>query len=89
MFAALFSDEETYKCQIERLMQRAESLSEIYDQKYDLMIENVGCGTETKVNLMILEHLLEGYDNPSELNTIGEAAYNLEFTNDRSDCRLW
>jgi hypothetical protein len=89
MFAAIFSDEETYECQVSRLMKRAESLADIYDQKYDLMLQELECDSELKVDLLIHKNLLEGYSSPSELRILGGAAYDLGFTNGLSDCRLW
>lgn len=89
MFAALISDEETYECQISRLIQRAESLAEIYTQKYELMNQEIHCGSDLTVELMIFNEALKKYPKESSLSDIAWAAENLGLANERSECPLW
>jgi hypothetical protein len=89
MFAAIFSDKDTYECQMKRLMKRAEVLSEIYSQKYDLMINTLGCDSGTKPDLIYYNVFVTSYEESSQLGGIKQASEILEITNERGDCRLW
>jgi hypothetical protein len=89
MFAAIFSDKPTYECQLERLIKRAESLSEIYDQKYDIMIREIQCDSNMKIELLIFNDLLKIYTGPEILSVLARSADDLDYANEWSDCRLW
>ncbi len=89
MFAAIISDEDTYDCQMLRTIQRTKSLSQIYNEKYDLMIEDIGCDPAMKIDLMIYNTMLEEFEDTGMIDPIKVAAKNLERANEWSECKLW
>ncbi len=90
MFAALFSSKDAYDCQVSRLIQRALSLSEIYNEKYDLMIKEIECDSDMKIELSISYYtVLKNYETPRDLNAIKYVAEELQTANEWSDCKLW
>jgi hypothetical protein len=89
MFAAIFSDKSSYECQLKRLIQRASSLAEIYNKKYDLMINDLNCDSSMKIKMMALRSALEAYDAPERISEIKIIADSLETENKWSECPLW
>jgi hypothetical protein len=89
MYAGIFSDTEEYECQVERLMNRAEQLTEIYSEKSRIE-QNQGCDGDIESNLLIFGNLLEGYEDSEEILSIGNYAKQLNKINsNEGDCKLW
>ena len=72
-------------------MRRAEALSDIYESKYDSMIDNLGCSSHMRGELMAFNNFLRRYnpETPGMISAIGETAESLENENEWSDCPLW
>ncbi len=86
MYGAIFSDKRTYECQVQRLMQRAETLSRIYERKAGLL-EQKGCSSN--IDLGTYEALLGNYENSLGLGSLLIKSNELKQGNDRSPCGLW
>jgi len=80
MFAAIFSDKDSYDCQTKRLVQRVNSLASLYLNKAD----NSVCSFQSiKPDLETLKSLTE--INP----TTDVLVSNIKNKNDLADCKLW
>jgi len=87
MHAAIFSDRDTYECQVVRLMKRANSVAKIYEQKIAL---NEGCGGNLKDDLVIFEEQTSKIESSSQLSGLAEISDSLENKNSENRvCRLW
>lgn len=88
MYAAIFSDSETYDCQLERLMKRTSQLAQIYRDK-ETFISN-RCNSNVGAKLMQLSNLVETLTESSQLRDKMSLVEDIEQTNDmNSRCRLW
>jgi hypothetical protein len=87
MYAAIFSDSEIYECNVERLMQRAGKIAELFSEKADLMNAR-DCNTNLKSDILIWKGLVENStsENIISLNSISK---NLNRRNAGELCRLW
>ncbi|HEB47040.1 MAG TPA: hypothetical protein ENI22_01060 [Candidatus Pacearchaeota archaeon] len=86
MYAAIFSDKDIYECQIERIMQRAEELSLLYDDKATFLLSQ-GCLPE--VNLFAFGSSVNSIKSSAELITIKSIADDIERENNLAECKLW
>ncbi len=82
MYGAIFSDVETYECQIKRLMARTSELASIYEQKADF-VASKGCNTN--LNLIELKLAAE-QGNFAFVSSIVE---NIREKTAYLGCRLW
>ena len=85
MYAAIFSDMDTYECQISRLILRTKVLAQIYSLKAS-SIEQVGCYGVTEA-LPTFIAALENYDG--SWKDISALSQDLGNRNERTSCRLW
>ncbi len=88
MYAAIFADAEVYECQLSRLMQRVEKLSEIYIDKARSV--NAICDLDMISDLEELNRLVGSFEEPDELSGITNVVGTLEDKNYAEGvCRLW
>lgn len=87
MYAAIFSDESNYLCNVERLLYRAISIAEVLSSKADLM-SNRGCTSSMKTYLSGWTSSLESIE-ASEIYSLADTAESLEERNDGEVCNLW
>jgi len=86
MYAAIFSDKLTYECQLKRLMQRIEQLSNLYIDKENLIA--LRCDSNLGDDLSILSSSASNLEDSNALNIVYNNAQDLEYQN-RGNCRLW
>lgn len=88
MYAGIFSDKPTYECQLKRLMQRTEQLSDLYANKESFLAGE--CESNVGGDLRNLENSAKDMTDSSELYLIKNIADNIEQKNeDNWRCRLW
>lgn len=88
MFAAIFSEKESYECQLKRLLKRVSSLSDLYLEKSTLMFQR-GCNTNYGSELNQLKNFANSLEDSSELESISTTLETLEHKNQYSECKLW
>jgi len=89
IYAAIFSDKESYECQLKRLMKRTEQLSLIYKDKANFLFQKTGCSSALIPDLVVLGNYARNFDNSEDLSVIYNFADTLQTKNERSKCRLW
>ena len=87
MYAAIFSDKATYKCQLKRLMQRIEQLSNIYLGKSNALSIK-GCDPVLNPYLSSLINSASGLSDSNQLYTMNFIIEELEEKN-RGNCKLY
>jgi len=87
MYAAIFSDKATYECQLKRLMQRIEQLSNIYLSKSNALSIK-GCDPVLNPYLSSLISSASGLSDSNQLYTINNLLEEIEEKN-RGNCKLW
>ena len=88
MYSAIFSDEETYECNLIRLMKRLEKLASLYSGKADFIAGK--CDTNIQPDLESLSSSARTFDDSSNLGilkTISESVKDKN--NDNQKCKLW
>jgi len=87
LYAAIFSDEDVYDCNVRRLLYRAGSISDVFLDKAILM-DARDCNSNLESNLMSWKGMLEdaGSDNLVLLKGFAE---DMGKKNDREVCGLW
>lgn len=85
LYAAIFSDKDTYECQVKRLMNRAKQLSELYGEKSDL----ISTQCTSNVNLLGFSSSINSYQDSSSLVFIKNSVEEIESQNRAAECRLW
>ena len=89
MYAGIFSDIETYKCQLKRLLDRVEKLSSVYIEKSNI-VSSICSSNELKAPLLVLKERAKNYEEPSNLVALSNVIKTLEERNEASwGCRLW
>lgn len=88
MYAAIFSNSELYECQVKRLMQRLDSLSQIYVDKIGFSASK-GCDSNLNSKLMQLNSQAVGIGSSSGLNQIKHLSDDIEELNKYAICSLW
>jgi len=87
MYAAIFSDKATYECQLKRLMQRIEQLSNIYLGKSNALSIK-GCEPVLNPYLSSLINSASGLSDSNQLYTVNFIIEELEEKN-RGNCKLY
>ncbi len=85
MYAAIFSDNDTYECQVQRLLMRTKELANLYKEKAALM----ACDSYLGEDLNQLINQLENIKSSSALQGINSIVENIYYKNDNSGCKLW
>jgi hypothetical protein len=89
MYAAIFSEDAIYECQVKRLMKRVANLAELYKDKADLVALE-GCSTNLNPDLQVLISMAQGLDDSYYLFNIKEHIEELNMKNkNNARCRLW
>ncbi|MBX4196836.1 hypothetical protein KW805_04575 [Candidatus Pacearchaeota archaeon] len=88
LYAAIFSDANTYECQVKRLMKRASHLSSLYSSKADYLSAQ-GCSSTLRDDLTVYAAQLSSASDSRELARLGVLAADLEHTNDNIPCKLF
>ncbi len=89
MYAAIFSDKEIYDCQLQRIMQRVEQLSQIYQNK-ESFISQVGCNSNLRGDLTQLSNAANGLTSSANLGSIWNIVEKIKDKNElNSQCKLW
>lgn len=90
MYAAIFSNKETYECQLARLMKRGEQLSSIYKDKATFLTKKVGCESEIISDLISLNQKQSNFAGSSTLINFVNDVETIQIKNSNAgDCRLW
>jgi len=87
MYAAIFSDKATYECQLKRLMQRIEQLSNIYLSKSN-SLSIKGCDPVLNPYLLSLINSASGLIDSKKLYTVNLIIEELEEKN-KGSCKLY
>lgn len=88
MYAAIFSDKETYECNLKRIMDRLEELILIYNDKSDIIAGK--CDTNLKSDLTTLMSMAKSFESSSDLTLIKINSDNIKEKNDdNQECKLW
>ncbi len=88
MYAAIFSDNDVYECQLKRLMKRVAELSVIYADKADF-ISGKGCHSALKDELLSLREMALNLDSSGNLASLRNIADEIKSKNDVASCKLW
>lgn len=89
MYAAIFSDKQTYDCQVKRLMERESQIATLYSDKINT-IQKEGCGIEFASELYSLESKTSSFSNPeTDLNGLIDLTTKLGQENEAAKCPLW
>lgn len=88
MYAAIFSDNDVYECQVKRLLKRTKELGLLYQEKNFLLLER-GCKRDLGTDLNLFLNDLEDIDSSSKLSRISNLVEDLEDKNNNLDCELW
>lgn len=89
MYAGIFSSKDEYECHVKRLMNRVENLAVVYEDKEEFLSQRVGCGSELKADLIILENLVGSFESSEDLVVAQSVVENLDEENENARCRLW
>jgi len=88
MYAAIFSEFELYECQIKRLMQRLDSLSQLYMDKI-VFSASKGCDSNLNPELIQLSSFASSLSSSNNLGQIKAIVDKAEQVNNRAGCSLW
>jgi len=89
LYAAIFSDPEIYNCQIERIMDRADFIAQIYKKK-SKFLEPGGCGGSTDIQNLLENYASEGSVTTAEdLTEMEQKATNVKEKNEQLSCKLF
>ena len=92
MYAAIFSDEEIYECELKRLMKRTRQLTSIYQSKA-LNLVPTGCDSTVKGDLATffgsLTDYIEGDWTSATLGVINPNRQIMDVKNRNGGCKLW
>lgn len=86
MYAAIFSEEEVYECQIKRLMKRLNSLANLYGGKSKFVLKK---DCDSNLNLLSLATIAEGLESSKELKVISMISEEVGRENNLASCKLW
>lgn len=89
MYAAIFSNQQTYECQVKRLINRTKVLNEIYINKNNKMSQEINCGNEIKGDLIIFNNLLKDFTDSGDLSILKSSSEDLYYKNYYGECPLW
>ena len=76
MYAAIFSDEKTYECQVQRIMKRVEQLATIYIDK-GIFMRAKGCDSDLVSRLNLLRNSASNLKDSAELYLVNNIAEEL------------
>jgi hypothetical protein len=88
MYAAIFSNKETYECQLQRLMMRIEEISLLYKDK-ETIIQTKGCEDNLGMDLAEFKNLASDLENSQDLEPLEMKSVIIQRKNDVRSCPLW
>jgi hypothetical protein len=88
MYAAIFSDKETYECQVKRLLSRLKEISSLYRGKI-MSLQKIGCTDSLSNSLGELENMIGNSTSSENLQEIGTKAAEIDYTNSAGVCLVW
>ncbi len=89
MYAAIFSDNSVYECQLDRLMQRGSQLSQLYVEKANF-VSREECFSNTDADLLVLANMENNFRSSAQsLLPIVNLAEDIHNTNKVAECKLW
>lgn len=89
MYSAIFSDEDVYDCQLQRLMKRVEQLAQIYRDK-EKFISQRGCNSNLEGDLVQLGSSAKNLESSSNIGYVWNFAKEVEEKNElNSQCKLF
>lgn len=89
MYAAIFSDSDIYNCQLQRLMQRVEVLTQIYKDKENFILQR-GCNSNLGGDLIQLGNSAKNLDDSIKLNNVWNIVEDIKEKNElNNQCKLW
>lgn len=87
IYAAIFSDEGIYTCNVERLLKRAGKISEVFYKKTFLMSAR-GCNTNLETDLLSWRDAIKNA-TADEIISINNLAESIEIKNRGELCGIW
>ncbi len=87
VYGAIFGSVENYKCNVERLMKRLESLSEVYEVKSQIISNRCGSGLTQDITEM--KKMAQNYDGLEDLLEIKIKSEEIEEKNRDAICELY
>ncbi len=88
MYAAIFSTEANYECQLKRLMSRTSEITKIYIEK-ESITKSKGCDDNLKAGLVEFQLMTAEFSGSEELELIQANADSIEQDNTARMCLLW
>lgn len=89
MYGAIFSDKENYECQLKRIMQRIEQLSNIYLEK-ETLVSRIGCSSDLGQDLTRLIVSAQELESSANLQVVDNLAQEIKEKNElNTKCRMW
>lgn len=89
MYAAIFSNSDIYNCQLQRLMQRVEVLTQIYKDKENFILQR-GCNSNLGGDLIQLGNSAKNLDDSIKLDNVWNIVEDIKEKNElNSQCKLW
>ena len=88
LYGAIFASKENYECNVERLVKRTKSLSDIYIKKAQF-VSIRGCDTGLRKELISLINMAESYGDVDDLRLLEDIADDIEEKNDNLGCQLY
>lgn len=88
MYAAIFSNQINYECNVKRLMKRVGILSRIYSEKANF-VEQKECHTDLNQELLQLQDFSDRYSDSNDLVFIENLVETIDDQNKLAVCKLW
>jgi len=88
MYGAIFSDKETYECELKRLIKRMGVLSLLYKDKA-VFIARANCNSNLNPDLLVFGSMAGSYSNSLNLGSFNTLKEEMERKNGVADCKLW
>ena len=88
MYGAIFSDTQTYECQLKRLMMRESQLAFLYQDKSNT-ITQIGCNSGLGPDLIQLGSSSNSFNSSADLNNLVYLANKIQDENGGTLCPLW
>ncbi len=88
MYAAIFSDKQTYECEVKRLMNRTKKLLSIYQEKASNLLQ-IGCDSSLGENFNQFRNELSSSTGSENLYLLAETSKEINSLNKYSGCTLW
>jgi len=88
MYAAIFSDEIIYECELQRLMKRGVQLTDLYKEK-SLRLYNLSCQSDMTLEFSGLQNQFLNLEDSENLYYLRNSIEEISLMNRYSGCPLW